>query len=120
MNYGGINTSDAKTTAQKQPANSAEANSALVGVETDLDITKVKSQKFRHITIEIGVCILIIFAIGAIIFILSVALIHFLGSDKYIWLKDQRLNEFKALLTGGAGTVMASVVVDTIRNKNKK
>ncbi len=122
MNFKEMNPNAVREQAQKQydtktiPDSSVEED-AILSEQTLLEKAKIRWQRYQNITIRGAICIFIGFALIALIFILSVALIHFLGPDKYTWLGEKRLGELKLLLTGGAGTLIASIAFDTIRDK---
>ncbi len=132
MNYAGINTSDAKTTALKQPKESVEADSALLEAEADFEVAKIKSvqslytatqktniatqktnltkQNVLRNSIIIGAC--------AVIAILVVGVINFLIPDQNRWLEPERLNEIRGIFTGVVATVATSAGIGKTLNKD--
>ena len=132
MNYAGINTSDAKTTALKQPKESVEADSALLEAEADFEVAKIKSvqslytatqktniatqktnltkQNVLRNSIIIGAC--------AVIAILVVGVINFLIPDQNRWLEPERLNEIRGIFTGVVATVATSAGIGKTLKKD--
>ncbi len=118
MNYGGINTSDAKTTAQKQSKESDEAESPLLEEETGLAKTKIKTAKNLHAGTQLMLLVFIVVGAICIMAILVVGVINFLLPEGCRWLEAERLNEIRGIFTGVVATVATSAGIGKTLKKD--